>query len=88
MTQLFEDLKQNSSSRIVQDEAGKRLKNITDEVEKMKREMEDKQRQIQGNPPTPPSRAAALPDVDADAVNAGKFRVPRIRGQDPPAHQA
>lgn len=50
VTRLFEDLKQKNSSQTIQDEAGKRLKNITDEVEKMKQAIEDKQRQIQGTP--------------------------------------
>ena len=52
MTELFEDLKQKTSSQTVQEEGGRRLKNITDEVEEMKRAMEDKHRQIQGSPPS------------------------------------
>lgn len=55
VTKLFEDLKQKNSSQAIQEEAGKRLKNILDEVEKMKREMEDKHKQIQGTPPHPPT---------------------------------
>lgn len=50
LTGLFEDLKQKNSSQTTQGEAGTRLKNIVDEVEKMKRAMEDKHRQIQGTP--------------------------------------
>lgn len=49
MSRLFEDLKQRNSSQSVQEQAGERLKNIVDEVEKMRRAMEDKHRQIQGS---------------------------------------
>lgn len=54
VTKLFEDLKQKNSSQAIQEEAGKRLKNILDEVEKMKRDMEDKHKQIQGTLPPHP----------------------------------
>lgn len=50
LTKLFEDLKQKNASQTIQDEAGKRLKSVVDEVERMKRGMEDKLRQIQGTP--------------------------------------
>lgn len=50
LTKLLEDLKQKNSSQTIQDEARKRLKDVMDEVERMKRGMEDKLRQIQGTP--------------------------------------
>lgn len=50
VTDLYEELKQKNSSQTVQEEAGKRLKNIKDEVDRMKRAMEDKDKQIQGSP--------------------------------------
>lgn len=56
VTDLFEDLKRKNSSQSVQEEAGRRLKNIKDEVEKMKTAMEDKDRQIQGSAPLSKSR--------------------------------
>lgn len=51
VTDLYENLKQNNSSQTIQEEAGKRLKNIIDEVDSMKRAMEDKDKKIQGSPP-------------------------------------
>lgn len=51
VTDLYEDLKQKNSSQTVQEEARKRLKNIKDEVDRMKRAMENKDKQIQGSPP-------------------------------------
>lgn len=51
MTDLYENLKQNNSSQTIQEEAGKRLKNIIAEVDSMKRAMEDKDKKIQGSPP-------------------------------------
>ncbi|XP_044050213.1 laminin subunit beta-4 [Siniperca chuatsi] len=44
---LFELLKEKNLNRAVQGEAGERLKNITEEAEKMKRQVKDKLRQIQ-----------------------------------------
>lgn len=49
MTTLFELLKQNSVTHTAQNEAEKRLKNIVEQVEKMKKEMEDKLKQITGS---------------------------------------
>ncbi|CAK6979151.1 laminin subunit beta-4 [Scomber scombrus] len=43
----FEVLKQEKGNQTVQDEAGKRLKNIVDEVEMLRRQVEDKQRLIE-----------------------------------------
>lgn len=54
VTSLFEDLKQRNTSQTIQGDAAKRLKDIVDEVEKMRKDMEDKHRQIQGNPPPSP----------------------------------
>lgn len=45
----FELLKQKNSTQTDQGEAGKRLKTIMEEAEKMKSQMEDKLRQIQGS---------------------------------------
>lgn len=45
----FEVLKQKNINHEDQGEAGERLTNIVEEVEKMKREMDDKLRQIQGS---------------------------------------
>lgn len=73
MTKLFEDLKQKNSSQTVQDEAGKRLKAIVDEVEKMKRKMEDKHRQIEGTP-LPNEQCAR-----ADAVNRVSSVFPELQ---------
>lgn len=56
LTQMFQELQQKNASQTVQDQAGRRLKGVVDEVEKMKRDMEDKLRQIQGTPPTRPAR--------------------------------
>ncbi|XP_029687706.1 laminin subunit beta-4 isoform X3 [Takifugu rubripes] len=47
LTKMFEELQQKNASQTVQGEAGERLKKVVDEVEKMKRGMEDKLRQIQ-----------------------------------------
>lgn len=67
ITELFEALKQNNSSQTIQGEAGKRLKTIVDEVEKMKRAMEDKQRQIQGTPP--PNEQWVMLSLDWSSVH-------------------
>lgn len=61
LTKLFEDLKQKNASQTIQDEVGKRLKEVVDEVERMKRGMEDKLRQIQGTPPS--TRACSQTNV-------------------------
>lgn len=49
MTKLFELLKQKNENETDQSGAGERLKNITEEVERMKRQVEDKLRQIKGS---------------------------------------
>ncbi|XP_030280431.1 laminin subunit beta-4 [Sparus aurata] len=46
VTKLFELLKQKNENETDQSGAGERLKNITEEVERMKRQVEDKLRQI------------------------------------------
>lgn len=78
MTDLYEDLKQKNSSQTVQEEAGKRLKNIKDEVDRMKRAMEDKDKQIQGSPPFQFTHVVVQTEqcACADAINNGKFCVP------------
>lgn len=88
MTRLFEELKQRNSSQTVQDEAGKRLRNITEEVEKMKIAMEDKDRQIRGRPLLIGQRSCWGGGGRSAGLNTGEFCLPRIRGQDPSAHQA
>ncbi|XP_047189486.1 laminin subunit beta-4 isoform X2 [Scophthalmus maximus] len=45
---LFEGLNQRNSNQLVQSEAGERLKKIVEEAENMKRQVDDKLRQIQG----------------------------------------
>lgn len=47
LMKLFELLKQKNLNQTVQGEAGELLKNITEEAEKMEKEVEDKLRQIQ-----------------------------------------
>lgn len=49
VTPLFERLKQNSVTHAAQNEVEKRLANIVEQVEKMKKEMEDKLKQITGS---------------------------------------
>lgn len=49
VTKLFELLKQKNENETDQSGAGERLKNITEEVERMKRQVEDKLRQIKGS---------------------------------------
>lgn len=51
LTRMFGELQQRNASQSVEGEAGRRLKEVVDEVEKMRRGMEDKLRQIQGTPP-------------------------------------
>lgn len=51
MTEMFEELQQRDAGQTIQDEAGRRLRGVVEEVEKMRRGMEDKLRQIQGTPP-------------------------------------
>lgn len=46
---LFEGLNQRNSNQLVQSEAGERLKKIVEEAENMKRQVDDKLRQIQGS---------------------------------------
>lgn len=48
MKKLFEFLKQKKENQTVEDEAEERLKNIVDEAETLKRQVEDKLRLIQG----------------------------------------
>lgn len=84
VTRLFEVLKQKNASQTTQGEAGKRLKDIVDEVEKMKRGLEDKHRQIQGT--APPNEHRAMVVVNMWNSN-GKFCVPRAGGQNQWTHQ-
>lgn len=48
----FELLKQRNTNHTVQGDAAERLKNIMEEAEKMKTQIDDKLRQIQGNTDT------------------------------------
>lgn len=45
----FELLKQKNVNQTIQGEAGERMKNIVEQAEKIKRQVEDKLRQIQGS---------------------------------------
>lgn len=65
LTKMFEELQQKNASQTIQDEVGQRLKNVVDEVEKMKRGMEDKLRQIQGTPPTPACTGPMSPLINS-----------------------
>lgn len=49
MTKLFELLKQKKANQTSQSEAEKQLKDIVAEVEKLKKQMQDKLREIQGS---------------------------------------
>lgn len=49
MNKQFELLKQKNVNQTIQGEAGERMKNIVEQAEKIKRQVEDKLRQIQGS---------------------------------------
>lgn len=85
VTSLFEDLKQKNASQTIQGDAAKRLKDIVDEVEKMKKDMEDKNRQIQGTHPPSASRLGQM--VKTVSCACGQLCVPSVGGQDPSTHQ-
>lgn len=83
LTRMFEDLRQQNASQTIQGEAGRRLKDVVDEVERMKRGMEDKLRQIQGTPPRPPRQCGS--NVAAEPTS---LLCSRTGGQDPEPHPA
>lgn len=80
LTKMLEELQRRNASQTIQDEAGQRLKSVVDEVEKMKRGMEDKLRQIEGTPD---------PGVHGSNVTTEPPSIlcSRTGGQDPAPHQ-
>lgn len=51
MTKLFELLKQKSKNQTAQGEAAKQIQKLKEQAEAMKKQVEDKLRQIQGSVP-------------------------------------